>query len=76
MPGVGLMDVAGLIEDGDMVRPMLTALFAAASTHEVDIALCTVDRGAFNVAQVLRESCCPCTPLADRTGGLGARRRL
>lgn len=60
MPGVGRMDENDLIvEMGDICRPLLDAMYAAASKYEVDIAVCTVDEGAFDVAQVLRDECCP-----------------
>lgn len=60
MPGVGLVDVADLIKDlRNIVRPLIAQLYAAVNTYEVDVAICTVDEGAFKVAQVLRERCCP-----------------
>lgn len=60
MPGVGLVDVADLIKDMEnIVRPLISQLYAAANTYGVDVAICTVDEGAFKVAQVLRERCCP-----------------
>ena len=55
MPGVGLVDVADLIKDMEnIVRPLISQLYAAANTYGVDVAICTVDEGAFKVAQVLR----------------------
>ena len=43
----------------DVVRPLLTAMYQAANEHSIDVAVCTIDAGAYNVAQVLREEVCP-----------------
>ena len=60
MPGVGLMDISNLVDDlADVVEPLLAVLYEAAAEYRVDIALCTVDEGAFRVAQMLRPRCCP-----------------
>ena len=60
MPGVGLMDEKGLIEEmKEIVRPLLFELYAKAMEYELDFAVATVDHGAFHVAQVLREHVCP-----------------
>lgn len=60
MPGVGKMDQSGLIDEmGSVLRPLLSRLYTAADDFGVDVALCTTDTGAFKVAHVLRETCCP-----------------
>lgn len=60
MPGVGLMDEKGMIDEmGDIVRPLLAELYAYADASGLDFAVATVDSGAFHVAQLLRESVCP-----------------
>jgi hypothetical protein len=60
MPGVGLVDVGDLIQDmANIVRPLITKLYAAVNAFEVDVALCTIDEGAYRVAQVLRGRACP-----------------
>lgn len=60
LPGVGLVDVNNVIKDMEqIVRPLITALYAAVRDYEVDIAVCTIDEEAYKVLQVLRSECCP-----------------
>ena len=59
-PGVGEYDVGDVIRDeGRMIELVLPLLYIAAERYEIDVALCIADGGAYYVAQVMREKCCP-----------------
>ena len=59
MPGVGQTDVSDLISDDSFMLWMLPELYQAANRFGVDVALCTTDKRAFYVMNVLRTRCCP-----------------
>ena len=60
LPGVGEYDVGDVIRDeGRMIELVLPLLYIAAERYEIDVALCIADGGAYYVAQVMREKCCP-----------------
>ena len=60
LPGCGEMDETDLIvNEGLMISTLLPLLYEAANTYKVDVAVCTTDRSAFGVCQVLRAKYCP-----------------
>ena len=59
MPGVGLMDKKNLLSDDTLMLWVLPELYRAANAYSVDVALCTTDKRAHYVMNVLRHRCCP-----------------
>lgn len=58
--GVGRMDPDDLIRgEGSIVRALLSLLYEHASHSKLDVALCTVDKSAYQVMQVERDNLCP-----------------
>ena len=59
IPGVGRNDRADILSDDVLLPWVLSACYRAANTYAVDVGLCTTDKRAYYVANVLRERCCP-----------------